>query len=119
MSQKKGKSSKIYELKKKVVVVLKLSSFSNIQMKKKDMLFLRRHGVTRTEIHTLNDPDLTFLSSMKEYERDPVTFKQKILAKERAELENLMKLVQKEQEAKEGMLYEKMNNTNKNCLYQC
>jgi len=42
-----------------------------------------RHGVTRTEIHALNDPNLSFLAAMKEYEANPTAFKQQVLADEK------------------------------------
>nr|XP_018669889.1 chromodomain-helicase-DNA-binding protein 7 isoform X2 [Ciona intestinalis] len=68
------------------------------------LVAMDRHGVTRTEIHTLNDASLSFLNSMREYESNPTAFKQQILAEEKAELENLMKIMKKEEEEKAAIL---------------
>uniref|UniRef100_H2YXD9 Uncharacterized protein n=1 Tax=Ciona savignyi TaxID=51511 RepID=H2YXD9_CIOSA len=68
------------------------------------LVAMDRHGVTRTEIHTLNDASLSFLNAMREYESNPTAFKQQILAEEKAELENLMKIMKKEEEEKAALL---------------
>ncbi|XP_076818794.1 uncharacterized protein LOC143464735 isoform X2 [Clavelina lepadiformis] len=72
------------------------------------LIAMDRHGVTRTEIHTFNDPQLSFLKSMKEYEANPTAFKQQLLAEEKAEVESMMKAMKNEQELKEALIAEEL-----------